>query len=124
MFYHHKSLLCLVILSLVGDMYNPLQILNKNDHLAELTPFINEFLWRTDKFRNVRNFFTHLDEVLTDMAKRGVNGPANTNCGIEYTKAAKGCVHLVWQQYVLHFRFQKIYVIDLYLTQYFKLQRK
>lgn len=96
-----------VILSLIGDMYNPLQILKKNDHLAELTPFINELFEHTDKFRNVRNFFSHLDEVLTDMVKHGVNGPAKTNCGIEYTEAAKGCVHLVWQQNVLHFTFQK-----------------
>ena len=30
------------ILSLVGDIYNPLKILKKNDQLAELTPIIDE----------------------------------------------------------------------------------
>jgi hypothetical protein len=96
-----------VILSLVGDIYNPLKILKKNDHLAELTPFITELFECAYKFRKVRNFFTHLDEVLTDMDKHGVNGPAKTRCGIEYTEAARGCIHLIWQQNVLHFTYRK-----------------
>jgi hypothetical protein len=96
-----------VILSLVGDIYNPLKILKKNDQLAELTPFINELFEHAYNFRKVRNFFTHLDEVLTDMDKHGVNGPVKTRCGIEYTEAAKRCVHLVWQQNALHFTYSK-----------------
>jgi hypothetical protein len=96
-----------IILSLVGDIYNPLEILKKKDHLAELTPFINELFEYADKFRKVRNFFTHLDEVLTNMDRHGVNGPAKTRCGIEYTEAAKACVHLVWYQNVLHFTYSK-----------------
>ena len=96
-----------IILSLIGDIYNPSKILKENSHLAELTPFINELFERTDKFRKVRNFFTHLDEVLTDMDRHGVNGPVKTRCGIEYTEAAKRCIHLVWYQNVLHFTYSK-----------------
>jgi len=49
-----------IILSLVGDMYNPLKILKEVDHLVEFSPFINELFEYADKFRKVRNFFTHL----------------------------------------------------------------
>jgi hypothetical protein len=96
-----------VILSLMGDIYNPVKVLKENDQLMELTPFINHLYDHANKFREVRNFFTHLDEVLTDMDKHGITGPANTNCGIEYAATAKGCVHLVWHQNALHFTYKK-----------------
>jgi hypothetical protein len=41
------------------------------------------------------------------MDKHGVDGPARTRCGIVYTEAAKGCVHLVWDKNVLHFTYKK-----------------
>jgi hypothetical protein len=78
-----------VILSLVDDIYNSLKILKENNHLAELSPFINELFEHADKFRRVRNFFTHLDEVLTDMDKHGVNWPAKTRCYSIY-RSCKG----------------------------------
>jgi hypothetical protein len=96
-----------VILSLMGDIYNPVKVLKENDKLMELTPFIQQLYDHANKFRKVRNFFTHLDEVLTDMDKHGITGPAKTNCGIEYASSAKGCVHLVWHQNVLHFTYKK-----------------
>jgi hypothetical protein len=96
-----------IILSLVGDIYNPSKILKENNHLAELSPFIDKLFEYTDKFRKVRNFFTHLDDVLTNMDKRGVNGPIKTKCGIEYIETAERCIHLVWQQNVLHFTYKK-----------------
>ena len=85
--------------------YNSLKILKENNHLAELSPFINELFEHADKFRRVRNIFTHVDEVLTVMDKHGVNGPAKTEYAIVYTEAAKGCTHLVWDKNVLHFTY-------------------
>jgi hypothetical protein len=78
-----------VILSLVDDIYNSLKILKENNHLVELSPFINELFEHADKFRRVRNFFMHLDEVLTDMDKHGVNWPAKTRCYSIY-RSCKG----------------------------------
>jgi hypothetical protein len=96
-----------VILSLMGNIYNPLKVLKKNDQLMELAPFIQQLYDHANKFRKVRNFFTHLDEVLTNMDEHGITGPAKTNCGIEYTSTGKDCVHLVWHQNVLYFTYKK-----------------
>ena len=50
-----------VILSLLGDIYNLLTPLKENDQLTELSPFINQMYDHANEFREVRNFFTHLD---------------------------------------------------------------
>jgi hypothetical protein len=73
----------------------------------ELSPFINQMYDHANKFREVRNFFTHLDEVLTNMDKYGITGAVKTNCNITYTANAKSCVHLVWHKNVFHFVYQK-----------------
>jgi hypothetical protein len=80
----------------------------------ELTPFIQDLYNYSNKFRAVRNFFTHLDEVFTDMDEHGVSGVRKTNCGIEYESTATSCVHLIWEKNILHFTFQKkIYEIPI-----------
>jgi hypothetical protein len=86
------------ILSLTGDIYNLTTALLKikNGSLLELEASIRKLFDCANMFREVRNFFTHLDDVLTDMDKHGITGSANTDCGIQYTVKAKGCVHLVW----------------------------
>lgn len=96
-----------LILSLVGDIYNLLTPLTRVDQneLMELSPYVNSLFNEADKFRNVRNCFTHLDEIFTDMDKHGITGAAKTNCGIEYMPSAKGCVHLVWADNVIHFTY-------------------
>jgi hypothetical protein len=86
------------ILSLTGDIYNlttPL-LRPKDGSLMELQLPIQRLFNCADNFRNARNFFTHLDEVITNMDKHGITGPATTNCGITYKENAKGCVHLIW----------------------------
>jgi hypothetical protein len=93
------------ILSLVGDVYNlltPLNRLNSNE-LLELSQHVNDLFSEADKFRHARNCFTHLDGILTDLDKHGITGAAKTNCGIEYLPGAKGCIHIVWHNNVLHF---------------------
>jgi hypothetical protein len=96
-----------VILSLIGDMYNRLTPLKEKNQLMELTPFIQQLYHTANRFRKVRNFFTHLEAVLTDMDMHGITGAINTNCGITYTTTAKSCAHLVWYQNVLHFTYKK-----------------
>jgi hypothetical protein len=60
-----------------------------------------------NNFRKARNFFTHLDEVLTNMDEHGITGSATINCGITYKENAKGCVHLVWDGInTIHFTWQ------------------
>jgi hypothetical protein len=99
------------ILSLMGDIYNllaPLQ--NKNDvSLFELKDPIEKLYNRANDFRDIRNFFTHIGEILTDMDRHGITGAASTDCGIQYMNNAKGCVHLVWNpdDSSIHFTYQK-----------------
>lgn len=95
-----------IILSLMGDIYNLLTPLKQKNQLMELTPFIQQLYHTANRFRKVRNFFTHLDAVLTDMDRHGITGAINTNCGITYTTTAKSCVHLVWYQNALYFTYK------------------
>jgi hypothetical protein len=87
------------ILSLTGDIYNlttPLLKI-KDGSLLELEASIRKLFDCANIFRGVRNFFTHLDDVLTNMDKHGITGATSTDCGIQYTDKARGCVHLVWK---------------------------
>ena len=65
-----------LILSLVGDIYNLLTPLRRVDQveLMELSPYVNSLYIEADRFREIRNCFTHLDEVFTDMDKHGITG--------------------------------------------------
>lgn len=98
------------ILSLTGDIYNLTKpLLNaKEDSLMELREPIQTLYNHANIFRSARNFFTHLDEVLTNMDHHGITGSATTNCGITYKDKAKGCVHLVWDGInTIHFTWQR-----------------
>jgi hypothetical protein len=96
------------ILSLTGDIYNLTRpLLNaKEDSLMELGEPVRTLYNCANNFRSARNFFTHLDEVLTNMDQHGITGSATTNCGIKYKE--KGCVHLVWDGInTIHFTWKK-----------------
>jgi hypothetical protein len=97
------------VLSLMADIYsllNPLASL-KNEELMELAPHIRKLSVSADQFRKVRNFYTHINEILTTkMDEHGITGARNTNCGIEYTSNAKACVHLVWHNNMIYFTYK------------------
>jgi hypothetical protein len=97
------------ILSLMADVYsllNQLASLN-NEELMELAPHIRELFDHANQFRKVRNFYTHINEILTTkMDEHGITGARNTNCGIKYTSNAKACVHLVWHNNVIYFTYK------------------
>lgn len=86
------------LLSLTGDIYNfltPLKDL-KSTELIELEALIKCLFNEANKFREIRNAYTHLDEILTDMHKHGVDGYLLTDCNLEYQHGVKSCVHLMW----------------------------
>jgi hypothetical protein len=75
------------ILSLMGDVHNLLYSLNNigKEELMELSSFVPKLFGHANKFRQIRNFFTHLDQILTTkMDENGITGSKSTNCGIEY----------------------------------------
>jgi hypothetical protein len=55
-----------------------------------------------NKFRDIRNFFAHLNDMLLKPSER-IAGACQTDCGIEYGDAAKECFHLVLVENSIHF---------------------
>ena len=55
------------------------------------------------KSGDIRNFFTHLDERISNLEKHGIDGETNTNCGIRYNSAARNCFHFVIGKGEIHF---------------------
>ena len=55
-----------------------------------------------NRWRYLRNFFSHLDDRLGNLDKHGITGSENTNCGIEYN-GATGCFHLLLVGNTIHF---------------------
>ena len=95
------------ILSLVSDIHLSSEALINIGNLMELETPIQLLFDSVRPFRDVRNFFTHLDEVLSEPDIHGVTGPIKTNCGIVYTDTAKGCRHLVLAGDKIHFTYRR-----------------
>jgi len=85
------------VLSLISDVYNSIKVL-KEKNLPIISNIIENLYDLTDQFRDIRNFFTHLDERLSDLQKHGVDGPCQTNCGITLQNSAKNNFHLVLEK--------------------------
>ncbi|WP_242316595.1 hypothetical protein [Bacillus cereus group sp. BfR-BA-01489] len=90
-------------LSFVSDLHLLLKALIKEGNLMELEEPITHLFNEIKKFRNVRNFFTHLDDRLLDVGNHGISGKTTTNCGIEYGEDAVDCLHLVVLGNKIHF---------------------
>jgi len=71
--------------------------------LQELDNPLKTLTQAAKRFKDIRNFFTHLDERLSNLSKHGITGAIKTNCGIEYTSTAQGCFHLILIGDELHY---------------------
>lgn len=109
----HKFSQFRAAISLTGDIYNCLDAVLQHD-LYDLKPKIQKLYEETNKFREVRNFFTHLDDVLKNLKSQGIDGPLKTEFGVEYTESAKNRFHLVIHQETIYFtrkkKAEKMYV--------------
>ncbi|TXR91218.1 hypothetical protein DN390_29635 [Bacillus sp. SH7-1] len=90
-------------LSFVSDLHLLLKTLIEEGNLMDLEEPIEHLYNEISKFRDVRNFFTHLDERLLKLEKHGVSGKNTANCGIEYGEDAVECFHLVLSGNKIHF---------------------
>lgn len=88
-------------ISLIGDVYHLIESISKLD-LMELTSPINKLYSEAKKFRDLRNFFTHINEQISELKQNGISGSCKTSCGIEYVNA-QGCFHLVLSGNKVHF---------------------
>ena len=82
------------VLSLTSDLYSLLTPLKKTGNLMELSSPLLQLHRNTKQFKDVRDFFTHLDERLSKLSVHGITGATKTNCGVEYTDTAQECFHL------------------------------
>lgn len=88
-------------IGLVGDAFCIAKRLSLID-LRNLADPISRLLAQLEQFRDLRNFFAHLDDRLSNLDRHGITGTIQTNCGIEYN-GANGCFHIVLLGNVLHF---------------------
>jgi hypothetical protein len=56
-----------------------------------------------NQFRATRNFFTHLDQALSNPDKHGISGALDTGYGMQYTEATKGAMHIILAGDTLYF---------------------
>ena len=82
-------------LTLVNDLYFLLKVINDKKYLVELNPITTEMCKEAHKFKEIRNFCTHIDERISNLEKHGIDGIKDTSCGIRYGSDAKNCFHLV-----------------------------
>lgn len=82
-----------------ADVYGTLSPLNDmtSNELQEMEKPVKTLFGYSDRFREIRNFYTHLGEAITDMNRHGVSGPLTTKSGITYDATAQHCVHLQWE---------------------------
>lgn len=96
------------VLSLSGDLYEMLAPLNNltEDELLELEVPVKSLCNYSERFKDIRNFYTHLGEALTNMVRHGITGPAVTESGITYSPTARHCIHLVWDNSMVYFTYK------------------
>jgi hypothetical protein len=92
-------------LSLSGDVYEILKPMSSlgRPELLELETPIKKLYDYALIFRELRNFFTHLGEAITDMDRHGISGPMVTDSGIAYAPSAKYCIYLIWENNTIYF---------------------
>lgn len=91
------------ILAMTADLYRITDSLMKSGNVANAKFYLNKIKKGANKFRDIRNFFEHIDDRLINLDKHGVSGHTTTSCGITYEKEAKDCFHLVYDGLSFHF---------------------
>jgi len=91
------------ILALAGDLIFASHQLTTLQGLAGLAQFISNLYNESNNFRNARNFFSHMDEHLSNRQRHGITGPLRLRCGVEFTVNATNNVYLIWDKDTLYF---------------------
>ena len=103
------------ILALAGDLIYVSDKLKNLRQPPEIGNLIVSIFKQADKFRDARDFFTHMDEALRDHSKHGISGRLTLDCGVRFTDNAKNNVYVIWDKSTLYFSFennQRKIVID------------
>ncbi|MEH6962872.1 hypothetical protein V7079_17840 [Priestia megaterium] len=84
------------ILAMTADLYRITDALLKSTSVVNAESHLKKIKKGSNKFRDLRNFFEHIDDRLINLDKHGVSGEINTNCGIDYLEDTQGCFHLLY----------------------------
>lgn len=97
------------ILALVGDLIYTSERLKEFTKQTTLDRYISNIFNESDtKFRDARNFFSHMDDQLGNRQKHGISGPLTIGCGVPFTAKATNNVYLIWENNTLYFsRFRR-----------------
>jgi hypothetical protein len=96
------------ILALAGDLIFTSKELKKFTGQTGLHQHILNIYNESDaKFRDARNFFTHMDEHIGNRKKHGISGPLNLGCGVTFTAKATNNAYLIWENNTLYFNRSK-----------------
>lgn len=90
------------VLSLLGDINNILKR-TSNENFYGLDSEIKTLYSEIQKYKDLRDFFTHLDNVFDKNKSWGINGEHKTNFGLIYTKETKNCFHLMIYDETIYF---------------------
>lgn len=91
------------VISLSGDAEMILRTILGKYQPSGLEPSLQQLRASLSDFREIRNFFAHLDERLENPEHHGITGAAATDCGIQYGAGTRGNFHLVLCDDALHF---------------------
>ncbi|WP_158738617.1 hypothetical protein [Alteribacillus sp. YIM 98480] len=94
------------ILAMTADLYRISTALGKQD-TGKLKTHLNKVKRYSNKFRDLRNFFEHIDSRLINLDQHGISGETTTDCGIHYSPDTKNCFHLVFDGTSFHFSDEK-----------------
>jgi len=95
------------ILAMTADLYRITNALLNTGDTANAESYLKKVRKGANKFRDLRNFFEHIDDRLINLDKHGISGQTNTNCGIDYALGTKDCFHLVYDGVSFHFTDEK-----------------
>lgn len=96
------------ILALLGDLTFTSQELRGLDGIAGLQRHVENIFNESNRFRDARNFFTHMDNHLGRREdhgryEHGVSGPMTIGCGVKFGADARNNAYLIWDNNTLYF---------------------
>ncbi|UTR05444.1 hypothetical protein MM326_15205 [Alkalihalobacillus sp. LMS6] len=92
---HEEYILLRASLAFVSDIYFLADSLIRTGNLFELEEPIKCLYNSANKFRDVRNYYTHFNERLANLETHGVSGEHNLKFGHHYTEESEQNFYLV-----------------------------
>lgn len=93
------------ILALAGDLALVSEMLKSRKQPPDVGHFIKPLNERAEKFRDARNFFSHMEEALRDYSTHAAPVPFTLDCGVKFGRNAKNNIYMIWENGTLYFSY-------------------